>query len=111
MAKSIKLTENTYIDSSSIVYNKTKLNDKISELENKINVNRLWGSDLNTIKYPCLCGVDNTCTNWIGGWGYLICIPLSIGAVYAFQMAFNEDGKRATRACVNGTTWTAWSYF
>lgn len=79
------------------------------ELKNLIRLERLNNVDLNTIKYHCLCGVNDNCTNWLGGYGYFICIPLSLGSNYAIQIAFTEGGTKKYRLCKNGTTWENWT--
>lgn len=94
--------------------NATNLNKLQTNIENQfasnyIRTERLNNVDLNTIKYPCLCGVNDNCTNWLGGYGYFICIPLSLGSNYAIQIAFTEGGLKKYRLCKNGSTWEQWA--
>lgn len=80
------------------------------QLRNLIFIDRLSGVDLSTIKYHCLCGVNNDCTNWIGGYGVLICIPLSQGSQYAIQIGFNDTIVKWRTSIANGT-YSDWKTF
>lgn len=75
-----------------------------------IRTNRYYGN-LNELKTHFIGGVNNDCANWIGGFGYLICIPLDVGSAYAIQIGFNEQGTRKYRMCIDGTNWTEWWNF
>lgn len=105
-----KVSDENILDSSDIVNNLTSDDTtKIlsaamgKELRNLINLDRLKNVDLSTIKYHCLCGVDNSCTSWIGGYGVLICIPLSRGSQFAIQVGFNDTTVRWRSSISNGT--------
>lgn len=112
-----KVSDGNILDSSDIVNNLTS-NDTTKalsaamgkELRNLINIDRLKGVDLDTVKYPCLCGVNNDCTNWIGGYGVLICIPLSIGSQFAVQIGFNDTTAKWRSSLANGT-YSNWKTF
>lgn len=117
MAKKLKLgsglenlinekIKNSYSTSTTDTYSANYINTNFSK---KIFVDRLSGVDLNNIKYHCFCGVNNDCTNWIGGYGYLLCIPLSVGSNYAIQIAFNESGDKKIRLCIDGKNWQNWT--
>ena len=112
-----KVSDNNILDSSDIVNNLTSDDTtKIlsaamgKELRNLINLDRLTNVDLSTIKYHCLCGVDNSCTSWIGGYGMLICIPLSRGSNYAIQVGFNDTTVK-WRSSINNGTYGDWKTF
>lgn len=80
------------------------------ELRNLIHIDRLVNTDISTIKYHCLCGVDNSCTGWIGGYGMLICIPLSQGSNFAIQVGFNNTTVK-WRSSINNGTYGEWKTF
>lgn len=112
-----KVSDGNILDSSDIVNNLTSDDTtKIlsaamgKELRNLINLDRLKNVDLSTIKYHCLCGVDNSCTSWIGGYGALICIPLSRGSQFAIQVGFNDTTVR-WRSSINNGTYGDWKTF
>lgn len=112
-----KVNDNSLLDSSDIVNNLTSDDaTKIlsaamgKKLKNLINVDRLKNVDLSTIKYHCLCGVDNSCTNWFGGYGTLICIPLSIDSQFAVQIGFNDTTAKWRSSLANGT-YSDWKNF
>lgn len=106
-----------FIDSSDIVNNLTSDDTtKIlsaamgKKLRNLINIDRVRNVDLSTIKYHCLCGVDNSCTSWIGGYGMLICIPLSQNSEYAVQIGFNNTTAKWRNSIIDGT-YSDWKTF
>lgn len=106
----INSLDENFLDSSDIVNNLTSDDTSKAlsaamgkELRNLINIDRLINVDLSTIKYHCLCGVDSSCTSWIGGYGVLICIPLSLNSDYAVQIAFNNTTVRWRDSLSNGT--------
>ena len=112
-----KVSDENILDSSDIVNNLTSDDTtKIlsaamgKELRNLINLDRLKNVDLSTIKYHCLCGVDNSCTSWIGGYGVLICIPLSRSSQFAIQVGFNDTTVR-WRSSINNGTYGDWKTF
>ena len=112
-----KVSDENILDSSDIVNNlnsddTTKILSAAmgKELRNLINLDRLKNVDLSTIKYHCLCGVDNSCTSWIGGHGVLICIPLSRGSQFAIQVGFNDTTVR-WRSSINNGTYGDWKTF
>lgn len=112
-----KVSDNNILDSSDIVNNLTSDDaTKIlsaamgKELRNLINLDILVNVDLSTIKYHCLCGVDNNCTGWIGGYGVLICIPLSRSSIYAIQIGFNDVTVK-WRSSLNNGTYSDWKTF
>ena len=112
-----KVSDENILDSSDIVNNLTSDDTtKIlsaamgKELRNLINLDRLKNVDLSTIKYHCLCGVDNSCTSWIGGYGALICIPLSRDSQFAIQVGFNDTTVR-WRSSINNGTYGDWKTF
>ncbi len=112
-----KVSDGNILDSSDIVNNLTSDDTtKIlsaamgKELRNLINLDRLKNVDLSTIKYHCLCGVDNSCTSWIGGYGVLICIPLSRGSQFAIQIGFNDTTVK-WRSSINNGTYGDWKTF
>lgn len=106
----INSLDEKFLDSSDIVNNLTSDDTSKAlsaamgkELRNLINIDRLRNVDLSTIKYHCLCGVDSSCTSWIGGYGVLICIPLSLNSDYAVQIAVNDTMVRWRDSLSNGT--------
>ena len=112
-----KVSDENILDSSDIVNNLTSDDTtKIlsaamgKELRNLINLDILKNVDLSTIKYHCLCGVDNSCTSWIGGYGVLICIPLSRGSQFAIQVGFNDTTVK-WRSSINNGTYGDWKTF
>ena len=112
-----KISDENILDSSDIVNNlnsddTTKILSAAmgKELRNLIKLDRLKNVDLSTIKYHCLCGVDNSCTSWIGGYGVLICIPLSRGSQFAIQVGFNDTTVR-WRSSINNGTYGDWKTF
>ena len=80
------------------------------KLRNLIFIDRLTGVDLSTIKYHCLCGVNDDCTNWIGGYGVLICIPLSQDSQFAIQIGINDTIAKWRSSIANGT-YSEWKTF
>lgn len=73
------------------------------QLRNLICIDRLVNVDISTIKYHCLCGVDSSCSNWIGGYGVLICIPLSQNSPYAIQIGITNATVKWRSSIANGT--------
>lgn len=56
MAKSIKLKDNNYIDSTSIVHNRTKLNEIISSVWHPLPLTSNWNAfDNNSFNTPSYC--------------------------------------------------------
>lgn len=111
-----KVSNENILDSSDIVNNLTSDDTTKAlsaamgkKLKNLINIDRLEGVDLDTVKYHCLCGVNNDCTNWIGGYGYLICIPMSLNSLFAIQIGFNEQNQKKYRINKTGSTWENWT--
>lgn len=81
------------------------------QLRNLICIDRLVNVDISTIKHHCLCGVDASCSNWIGGYGVLICIPLSQNSPYAIQIGINNTTVKWRSSIADGTyeDWKAFS--
>lgn len=112
-----KVSDNEILYNSDIINNLTT-NDATKvlsaamgrQLRNLIFIDRLSGVDLSTIKYHCLCGVNNDCTSWIGGYGVLICIPLSQDSQYAIQIGFNDKIVKWRTSIANGT-YSDWKTF
>ncbi len=56
MSKSIKLKDNNYIDSTSVVHNRTKLNEIINSVWKPLPLTSNWGAfDNNTFNAPSYC--------------------------------------------------------
>jgi len=117
MAKSIKLKNNNYVDSTGIVHNRTTLNNYIGKMDancnqvingyNSIGQNPNFDSYTKVGFYPFYEGyfplVDNT-TESIS-WGCLIVIPYNYGTnndtnpLWCLQVAIGGTGWNSDPTC------------
>lgn len=120
MSKSIKLTNNTYIDSSSVVYN-SKTNDgiiPINEMFNMWNCHLPETKDFNTTyKTGLYLWTHETANAPLSGstYGIVFCFT-SYGYIYnqvnnwLFQIAIRTDSTKGIylRRKINANDWEDW---
>lgn len=120
MAKSVKLSNDTYWDSSSVVHklNNTEKKDLKTFLKFICSFcggyDRLVGYSSNLDTTNCLITISNV--NPVGfpsGFSGNACMVITSSSdnMYKAQLAFNfGDDKIAIRRRHNSTTWTNWKY-
>ena len=106
MAKSIKLTNDTYWDSSSITYNKASLDKKINDMDAKILSNTNAAVRQRFVSGDTVTTTTIAQATFTGAYqsAYLVCIPISCASNY-----YEDTGLVIFKARSNNTS-TSISY-
>ena len=103
MSKSIKLKDNTYLDSRGITHNRTLLNTILERLLSQ----KYSGVDANDYTNTGIYYLTRDCINVPSNWIYLV-VFRALNTTDMVQLGINAGNSTIYVRNYNGTSWSTW---